>query len=749
MSFISSVERFRRNQLPLPVQRYKKFKEERIMKNEKLAIDTQLLLSTKKVTALNDFSTIPSSSTDNAIHELHVIDTLADETIVAIISEKQQFTDRIILSSANLKQVPLIILEKDSDIYCATLKSKMNLVQHVRHTMLNQLPLFKNDRIRLLNLKHNSIMRLPQLHFLYPSIVLLDLFDNRLTAINGINQLISLKVLLLGKNRIKKIENMRDITSLDILDLHSNQITIVENLEHLSNLRILNLADNRIKSLSILDNGFGNLSELNVKKNCIRQLPTSLKNLRKLKRIFLSRNRFSSLRSIGSLRDCIELQELSIERTPLMNIDDHQDSSVQYTKQQIIEQFSRIQILNGEKINSFPSHQLIKNDLMNTNGLKVSTINIDTTSTNFIKKNQQQFQKFQTNLFPIKRYHHEKSFCNSSSLSNSMKIHVPPNQSHSVNDYYRTTRIDSRRATSRSSSRRSNVQERVIQSAHSNVRPSSLKQKTPTNANGNDVGGKQCLFLFGHHALETFLKNSVPITIASISTKIVFNSISINQLSNCLIQIQSKYPNLQSFEFNDCSIQRLDQLTTMELLNNPVKITLKKKNNFLNNKIWRLYLLQSMSCLEELNNKNIESDHRQESIDFVGPFYYLINLLSNQQLLNLSMRMRNKKKYDELKEFISKRHQKPTTLYKLSIDLQNSIEWKSNAKESGLKHNFDLKLNDWNERIIQNLNEKVIKFRTLRRQHQLNTRSRRHRISFNKNRSMLHNILELEKKCFI
>lgn len=56
------------------------------------------------------------------------------------------------------------------------------------------------DRLRLLNLQHNSIARLQHLSNLR-HLVFLDLYDNLVHDMSGLEGLLCLRVLMLGKNR--------------------------------------------------------------------------------------------------------------------------------------------------------------------------------------------------------------------------------------------------------------------------------------------------------------------------------------------------------------------------------------------------------------------------------------------------------------------------------------------------------------------------------------------------------------------
>ena len=56
------------------------------------------------------------------------------------------------------------------------------------------------ERLRLLNLQHNTITRLQNLGNLR-RLVFLDVYDNLVHDMSGLEALLSLRVLMLGKNR--------------------------------------------------------------------------------------------------------------------------------------------------------------------------------------------------------------------------------------------------------------------------------------------------------------------------------------------------------------------------------------------------------------------------------------------------------------------------------------------------------------------------------------------------------------------
>lgn len=106
------------------------------------------------------------------------------------------------------------------------------------------------ERLRLLNLQHNSIGRLQHLNNLR-RLVFLDLYDNLVQEITGLDGLVSLRVLMLGRNRcacpptctcmcmcvgggpncfvprIRKISGLQALIKLDVLDLHGNTVSVL------------------------------------------------------------------------------------------------------------------------------------------------------------------------------------------------------------------------------------------------------------------------------------------------------------------------------------------------------------------------------------------------------------------------------------------------------------------------------------------------------------------------------------------
>lgn len=146
----------------------------------------------------------------------------------------------------------------------------------------------------------------------------LDLYDNQLSKIEGLNGLGALQSLDLSFNLLRKIANLESLTSLKILYLIQNKISTIEGLEHLSStLTSVELGSNRIRHISNLA-ALTNLTELWLGKNKITKLE-GLSTLVNLKTLSIQSNRIVQLEGLDEL---INLEELYISHNGLTKIGD-------------------------------------------------------------------------------------------------------------------------------------------------------------------------------------------------------------------------------------------------------------------------------------------------------------------------------------------------------------------------------------------------------------------------------------------
>lgn len=175
-----------------------------------------------------------------------------------------------------------------------------------------------------LRLPHNAFSKLHELH-LYPHLTLLDLGNNRLTRMEGLDHCRGLQTLILDDNYICRIEGLAHNTKLITLSLKNNRITRVDNLEHCFILERLNLGSNHIGTNGIADilhlADVEYLKDLDLRSNVISVQPgeelvffTIFAALQKLKLLSLNKN---PVRGIKDYR-----YKMIFQQTELATLDD-------------------------------------------------------------------------------------------------------------------------------------------------------------------------------------------------------------------------------------------------------------------------------------------------------------------------------------------------------------------------------------------------------------------------------------------
>ncbi|KAL3288028.1 hypothetical protein HHI36_002480 [Cryptolaemus montrouzieri] len=184
---------------------------------------------------------------------------------------------------------------------------------------LTNIPVIEGEpRLRLLSLQHNLISNSEHLKCQsFPYLVFLDLYDNQLEKISGLESVENLRVILMGKNRLKKIDGFQNLKQIEVLDLHGNKITHVKGLSNLNKLKVLNLAGNQIRIIGVLDlNGLNSLQELNLRRNRLKKL-LGFEDTPNLIKLFLSNNDLKSVEDISSLAKSPNIKEICMENNPI------------------------------------------------------------------------------------------------------------------------------------------------------------------------------------------------------------------------------------------------------------------------------------------------------------------------------------------------------------------------------------------------------------------------------------------------
>ncbi|KAG5981920.1 hypothetical protein E4U55_002539 [Claviceps digitariae] len=187
---------------------------------------------------------------------------------------------------------------------------------HSRIRSIASLRLERFKCVARICLRQNNIQEIEGLSPLAATLKDLDLYDNLISHMRGLDDLKHLTSLDLSFNKIKHIKNISHMTELKDLFLVANKISRIEGLETFEKLTSLELGSNRIRELKNLDN-LKNLKELWVAKNKITEL-TGLGGLPNIRLLSIQSNR---IRDLSPLKDIPGLEELYISHNMLDNLE--------------------------------------------------------------------------------------------------------------------------------------------------------------------------------------------------------------------------------------------------------------------------------------------------------------------------------------------------------------------------------------------------------------------------------------------
>ncbi|GFF29773.1 protein phosphatase 1 regulatory subunit SDS22 [Aspergillus udagawae] len=239
----------------------------------------------------------------------------ADEDLL---EDEDRETQEIDLVHFRITSIPALRLERFPNLQRICLRqnqiTRIDFPSEIAPTLL-ELDLYDNlishvkglDEFRdltSLDLSFNKIKHIKNISHL---VNLTDLYfvQNRISKIEGLEGLTKLRNLELGANRIREIENLDTLTSLEELWLGKNKITEMKNLDALSNLRIISIQSNRLTSITGLSS-LKNLEELYLSHNAITDL-SGLESNTSLRVLDFSNNQVSKLEHISHLKNLEEL----------------------------------------------------------------------------------------------------------------------------------------------------------------------------------------------------------------------------------------------------------------------------------------------------------------------------------------------------------------------------------------------------------------------------------------------------------
>lgn len=189
--------------------------------------------------------------------------------------------------------------------------------------------------LKELNLGRNRITTIAGLDSL-ANLEVLCLNNNSITQIKGLDRLVNLKKLALDGNHIARIEGLDQLVSLEKLHLWRNGITKIEGLDHLVNLKVLDLGNNHISKIENLGR-LANLEELYLYLNQIAVIEglSGLVNLKKLDMI-QQRKKITMIEGLDGLE---KLESINLRATEI-------------AKDEVVDQFAKVLAKMGKEASS-------------------------------------------------------------------------------------------------------------------------------------------------------------------------------------------------------------------------------------------------------------------------------------------------------------------------------------------------------------------------------------------------------------
>ncbi|MBC1605506.1 hypothetical protein HCJ39_12360 [Listeria rocourtiae] len=325
-------------------------------------------------------ATIVQASEEKTFEE-QFPDPILAEKIATICQKKVTHT----VSQKQLDGIGSLIIknEKLSSIKGIERLTNITGIQITNTLLADLTPLSGLNKLKDLNIPYNKIKsiegigRLPVLKNLYlqgnqisdigmlenTNIRNLNMYDNQITSLNGVEKLSELTQLDVGKNQIKDIAPLKTLTNLTILRLNSNQITDITPIKSFVNLTRLELFANKLTSFSVLATLTG-LESLDVTETGIDEL-TYVSKLDKLSYLKANRNKLSDVKPMQALaglkylnvaentisdvtpiRNLVKLEELNISFNAISDISSLEKLSAM---QNFYAQGQSIQLLDGVK----------------------------------------------------------------------------------------------------------------------------------------------------------------------------------------------------------------------------------------------------------------------------------------------------------------------------------------------------------------------------------------------------------------
>ncbi|KAI9817185.1 MAG: hypothetical protein M1827_001297 [Pycnora praestabilis] len=268
----------------------------------KLRVDRKAVIQNPKALSDSEYSDEDAPPVDQIEADEDLLDDYEPDTDSSRDAPaKRWIRQEIDLVHCRVSSIPALRLERFTQVVVCLLEK--------RSSPSDRLDIMLTDQKICLRQNQISSVQFPS--SLAPALEDLDLYDNLISHIKGLDELTKLKSLDLSFNKIKHIKNVNHLKDLKDIYFVQNKIQKIEGLKGLSKLRNLELAANRIRDIENLES-LSALEELWLGKNKI-----NLAFLTNLKIISIQSNRLPKIQGLETL---VNLEEFYVSHNALTEI---------------------------------------------------------------------------------------------------------------------------------------------------------------------------------------------------------------------------------------------------------------------------------------------------------------------------------------------------------------------------------------------------------------------------------------------
>uniref|UniRef100_A0A0K0ENM9 MFS domain-containing protein n=1 Tax=Strongyloides stercoralis TaxID=6248 RepID=A0A0K0ENM9_STRER len=212
------------------------------------------------------------------------------------------------------KEVEYIEFELNEPVNLNDLNEDEDVIELINNRLRAFPDVSRFHSLTYLSLRQNLLVEIPELDI--PNLETLDLYDNQISAIKGLDKLVKLRVLDLSQNRILKIEGLQNLPNLEELFLTYNKIKKIEGLENNLKLTQLELGCNKISKIENISH-LVKMKKLHLGKNKIRVME-GFETMKELEILGLAANRITKIENLSPLSN---LRELHISEQGIQSLE--------------------------------------------------------------------------------------------------------------------------------------------------------------------------------------------------------------------------------------------------------------------------------------------------------------------------------------------------------------------------------------------------------------------------------------------